>query len=153
MKQLTYKDILALNPCRKHHPSKYVSEDWTGTILDVLNATNVAPTEKLWVAYRVLDDRTLRLFAVNCARRALAKVANPDPRSIAACDIAEKYANGEATEEELSKARNAADAAYDAAAAYAADDDAYAADDYAGARKEERETQIKELIKLVEEGL
>ena len=188
MKLLTYKDILALNPCLEHHPSKYISEDWTGTILDVLNAPNVTSSEKLWVAYKVLDDKTLRLFAVNCARRALTRVANPDPRSIAACDIAEKYANGEATEEELSKAHVAANTAfidsyadyadanikatYDSyciaqAATYAADSvtaccpalhvrqTAYYASHTATSGdtlREERETQIKELIKIVKEN-
>jgi len=166
MKQITYKDILDMEPCREHHPSKYISKDWSGTILDVLHAPNVAPTEKLWIAYRVLDDKTLRLFAVNCARRALSRIPNPNPRSITACDVAEKFAKGEATKEELNKARAAAYAAAtyayaaadadadaadaDAAAAAAVYAAAYAAEN---ARKEERETQVRELIKMVEEGV
>jgi len=66
------------------------------------------------------NDRNLRLFAVWCARQALARVDNPDPRSIAACDVAERFANGEATKEELAAARDARDAraaAWDAASA------------------------------------
>jgi hypothetical protein len=69
------------------------------------------------------NDRSLRLFAVWCAREALKLVKEPDPRSIAACDVAEKYANGEATKEELDAAR--------AAAWYAARDAARAAAWYA----------------------
>jgi len=66
------------------------------------------------------NERTARLFAVWCARRVLALVANPDPRSIAACDVAERYANGQATSDELCAAWDAArDAAWDAAGAAA----------------------------------
>jgi hypothetical protein len=66
------------------------------------------------------NEKTARLFAVWCAREALKLVDNPDPRSIAACDVAERYANGEATDEELAAARAAAwDSARDAAGAAA----------------------------------
>ena len=64
-----------------------------------------------------LDDAELRLVAVRCARRAQPLMT--DPRSIAALDVAERHARGEATDEEL---RAACDAASDAAvtAAWAA---------------------------------
>lgn len=62
------------------------------------------------------NDQTARLLSVWCAREALKLIDNPDPRSIAACDVAEKFANGEATEEELAAARDAAWAAAWAAA-------------------------------------
>ena len=66
--------------------------------------------------------RTVRLFSVWCAREALKLVDNPDQRSVTACDVAERYANGEATEKELYAARAAArDAAWDAARAAARD--------------------------------
>jgi hypothetical protein len=62
------------------------------------------------------NDKIARLFAVRCARDAISFVKNPDPRSIAAIDTAEKYANGQATGEDLAAARDAAwDAARDAA--------------------------------------
>jgi hypothetical protein len=54
------------------------------------------------------SERTLRLFAVWCAWEALALVDRPDPRTIDAVDVAEKYANGNATDRELSEARAAA---------------------------------------------
>jgi hypothetical protein len=173
-----------MNPYKEHYPIIYVTENWTGTILDVLRLPNVATTKRLGIAYRVLDDRLLRLFAVNCARRALSSIGRPDPRSIAACDVAEKYALGLATVAELADAATAAnaasaDAAYAAAyAAYSsaahAYDTAYAANvsaayaAYAIAsadspipsvvnsdtfvkRKEERNKQIEELIKLIQQ--
>jgi hypothetical protein len=64
---------------------------------------------------------TLRLHAVWCARRALARIEIPDPRSIAACDVAERYALGQATEEELRAAEAAARAAAWSADSAAAD--------------------------------
>ena len=65
--------------------------------------------------------QTARLFAVWCAREALKLIDNPDPLSIAAVDVAERYANGEATIEELAAARAAARDAARAARAAARD--------------------------------
>ena len=82
--------------------------DW---LLWILNKLNRRP-----------DDRTLRLFAVWCARN----TPLPDgrktgdlltnPRSLAALEVAERYANGNATDGELAAARDAAgDAVWNAA--------------------------------------
>ena len=51
-----------------------------------------------------MSEKDMRLFAVWCAREALKLVENPDQRSIEACNVAERYANGEATKDNLSKA-------------------------------------------------
>lgn len=66
--------------------------------------------------------RALREHACAEARHALALVESPDPRSVACVEVAERYARGEATSEELRAARAAASAASDAAwaAAWAA---------------------------------
>ena len=74
------------------------------------------PDWMLWV-YRRLElsknnDRALRLFAVWCAR----SIPQTDPRSIAAIDCAERFANGSATADELAAAAAAATAARSAAA-------------------------------------
>ena len=58
-----------------------------------------------------MSDRDMRLFAVWCAREALKLVDSPDPRSIEACNVAERFANGEATSEKLGVAYAAAWAA------------------------------------------
>ena len=50
--------------------------------------------------------KTWRLFAVWCGRQV--QDAMTDPRSVAALDVAERHANGEATDDELSAARSAA---------------------------------------------
>jgi hypothetical protein len=69
------------------------------------------PLWLLWVATRpdVLSDRELRLFAVWCARQVQHLMT--DPRSVAAIDVAERYANGEATDADLDAACDAAMAA------------------------------------------
>ena len=88
-------------------------------------------------------ERELRLFACDCAERALRherkRGREPDKRSWEAVRVARRFADGLATSEELAAARDAAyaardatrdatrDAAYAAYAAYAARDAAYAA--------------------------
>jgi len=73
------------------------------------------PEWLLWIATQpgVLTDRDLRLFAVWSARQVQHLMT--DPRSVAALDVAERHANGEANNEELAAARAAAwDAVRDA---------------------------------------
>lgn len=62
---------------------------------------NCNPVDLIWAATRpgVLTDRELRMFAVFCARSV--QHLMKDPRSIAAIDVAERHANGEATDDEL----------------------------------------------------
>ena len=174
--KLTFQDIVALKPCC---PAEiYLSRDWKGTLLDIMVREDIPAKHRIWVATKVLDDKALRLFAVWCAREALKRIEDPDQRSVEACNVAERYANGEATKKEL---RSAADAAFAAAAnaanavaayavaayaanavaayaaaAYAADAArafaaaAYAAAAYAAAAAAaEREKQVKHLIEMI----
>ena len=95
----------------------------------------------LWITDKTgrPDDRTLRLFAVWCARNTpLAdgrKTGNliTDPRSLAALDVAERFANGKASADELAAAWNAAGYAAWAAAWAAAEEAAWNAAWDAGA--------------------
>lgn len=90
-----------------------------------------------------------RLFAVWCARQV--QHLMDDKRSLASLDVAERYANGQATDQELASAYAAADAAADAAAsaarlavadaAYAA---AYADSSAAGAAQRDAFKQLVE---------
>ena len=75
------------------------------------------PEWLMWVATRkgVLTDRELRKFAVRCARQVQHLMT--DPRSVAALDVAERHAEGLATDEELNAAWAAAWAAWAAALA------------------------------------
>ena len=110
MQTYTIDDIRKLGPC--YDPAYYLAEDWRGTVVDVLRVDACPEADRLWVALRLInDERILRLFAVWCARDALALVDAPDPRSVAACDVAERYANGRATDAELAAAWSAAGSA------------------------------------------
>ena len=123
--KITCDMIRKHNPC--YDPSKYADcEKDSKSLLEILQMYEVPAKDRVWVVTRFLDDKTNRLFAVWCAREALKLVDKPDPRSIAACDVAERFANGDATKEELNAAY-AADAAAYAAAYAAADAAAYAA--------------------------
>lgn len=90
-------------------------------LLDILKSNGL--DDALWVLHCVLDaDRDLRLFAVWCARQV--EHLMEEQRSKDALNVAERFANGEATDEERDAARDAAwdDArgAIRAAARYAA---------------------------------
>ena len=121
MKIINNDLIRSLNPC--YDPStKGIPDNETLTVHEwVSKYKDVVPiSDILWLLLRndFYTDKQLRLFAVWYAREALKMVDNPDQRSINACDIAERYANGEATDEELRAARVAA---WDAARAAAWD--------------------------------
>jgi len=80
--------------------------------------------DRIWLGITLLDDPRRRLFACDCAERALSRERDagrePDPRSWAAVEIARRYARGEATNLELTTALSAAAAASASAAAAAA---------------------------------
>lgn len=85
------------------------------------------PAWLVWVATRqdVLTDRKLRLFACACARKFWHLIT--DERSKNAIEVAERYAEGRATDEELETAWAAARAALAAAEAALAAEAAWAA--------------------------
>jgi hypothetical protein len=155
MKQITLQEIRDLNPC--YDPAKFLPENWTGTVIDILNVENCPAKDRFWVVLRdkFIDAKTLRLFAVWCAREALKLVDKPDERSIEACNVAEKYANGKATDEELSAAWADASAAAWAAASAAAWAAASAAWDARAAASDARAAsaasaaQINQLVKML----
>lgn len=94
------------------------------------------PDWLLWILDAIdnpKDSKTLRLFAVWCACNTpmpdgrVTGVLLIDPRSIAALGVAERYANGQATDKELAAAWASAWTAAGAAAGPAAGDAARAA--------------------------
>ena len=161
MNTVTINDIRKFSPC--YDPTKYLPKDWQGTALDILNVTDCPVEDRIWVVLRkdFFTDKELRLFAVWCARQVQHLMT--DERSINAINVAEKFANGEVTEEELDAASAAArDAALDAAwdvawAAWAAWDVASAAASAravaraaaASARTAARAAQIEELKRIL----
>ena len=117
---ITVGDIMDLRPCKEYSRER-VAELWGGA--DALTLTQICdldiPTmDRIWALCQLLPDREARLFACDCAARALSLVDNPDFRSMEAVTVARRYANGEATEAELKAAREAArEAAWAAARA------------------------------------
>ena len=87
---------------------------------------DMRPDLRVWIGTRrgVLDDKALRLFSCFCARQVWHLLT--DERSRHAVEVAERYAHGDATDEELAAAREAGEDAR-VAARVAAREDAGAA--------------------------
>ena len=119
----TLNRIWACNPCDEgkkralEAAGKAAPDDEPITYQQIIEAVGLE--DALWCCKaEPRYNREWRLFAVWCARQVQHLMA--DERSIAALDMAERYANGEATDEELAAARAAARAAASAAASDAA---------------------------------
>jgi hypothetical protein len=123
-KTISNKIIRKFNPC--YDPSDVIKDEneeltvkeWVQKYRKVIPAKDI-----VWLLLRkeFLSEKELRLFAVWCVRETLKLIENPDKRSVEACNVAERYANGEATKEELLSA-------YDAVNAISTDDAYIAAD-------------------------
>ena len=147
-KYINNKLIRSFNPC--YDPSEKISDE-TETLPVIEWVTKyramVPAQDIIWMLCRkeFMSDRDCRLFAVWCARAALKLIDTPDCRSVEACNVAERYANGEATEDELTAAGAAAWDAAGAAAGAAAWDAARAA-----AWAAARDAQLDKLITYFE---
>lgn len=110
--KITYKDISEFNPC--YDPSEIgMSKGYSATILEFIDEFEGKVKNKediIWLLARkeYMTDQAMRLFAVWCTRKTLKLVKNPDERSINVCNVAESYANGQATKEDLVASRNIA---------------------------------------------
>ena len=123
--------VTTLNNIKEHDPcgggwktllknlGKTKADDEELSFLTILESNGF--DDALWCARSAPEySKEWRLFAVWCARQVQHLIT--DERSIAALDVAEKFANGYATREELSAARAAAcAAARDSASAAASD--------------------------------
>jgi len=114
----TLNQIRSKSPCPDgwakllKHLGKTQADDEPLSLTTILDSNGL--DDALW-CLRAVDgcDREIRLYAVWCARQVQHLMT--DQRSIDALDVAERYANGLATENELDIARAAAwDAARDA---------------------------------------
>jgi hypothetical protein len=107
------------------HLNKTKPDDAPLPLITILESNGL--DNALWCLRAVEGhEREMRLYAVACARRVQHLMT--DPRSINAVDVAERYANGDATDKELEAARAAARAAANAAtraATWAAADSAW----------------------------
>ena len=110
----TLNKIRAFKPCEDgwkkllQHLNKTKADDEQLSIITILDSNGM--NDALW-CLRSVDgyDREIRRYAVWCARQVQHLMT--DPRSIAALDVAERYACGHATEDDLRKARDAAEGA------------------------------------------
>ena len=129
---------------------KTAADDEPLSLITILDSNG--PDDALWCLRAVTGhDKEIRLFAVWCARQV--QHLMKDPRSINALDVAERFANGDATKEELNAAWDAAGAAaWDAAraSAWAAAGDAAWDAAWVVARDaawDAQESKFRELIK------
>jgi hypothetical protein len=127
MKTVDAALIMSFGPC-DDWPEERVREAVPKEIpvVDLLRAAHIPPQDRLWVALHkeFCSDSLIRLFACNCAERALTSERDagrePDERSWEAVAVARRYARGMATDAELDDARAIALDAVLAAAWYAA---------------------------------
>lgn len=152
MKTRTLDELRKCGPC--YDPVRWVPENWEGTAVDFLNIEECPAKDRIWMVTRrglYYTDRQLRLFACDCAERALSRIKNPDPRSLRVVVVARRYAEGNAAKGELDAARYAARGVADDAAYSAAGFAVYSAAGSA-AGSAEREWQIDRLKEYAEEG-
>lgn len=123
MKYTTLNEIKKHEPCRDGWQKlltalgKTKADDKPVSLKFILESNGL--DDALWALRAVADiDRDARLFAVWCARQVQHLMT--DKRCLDALDVAERFANGKATQDELTAASDAAmavawDAAWDAA--------------------------------------
>ena len=103
MKTVTIADVLSFKPCWENARKRmgkiaaaYNRQNWTA--LDVLRMPEklVSNTDKLWLVLReeLIDAPVLHEFACRCAERALSRIDNPDPCSVAAIAVKRAWIKG-----------------------------------------------------------
>ena len=160
MKTITIEQALKMGWCYDEKKLRKIAgekREWSAR--DILNLPDVPDEDKLYSVLNValIDEPILHEFACRCAERALAKSANPDPRSVAAIAAKRAWIKGEITDDDLRSAWDAAgyaawevawDAAWDAAR-----DAAWVAAQKAArgaAWRAERHWQVDELKRMLE---
>ena len=162
MKTITYDDFVSFDPCwltdarkrAKHEKQlaryRAMRDEWTA--LDILRLYDVTAEDRLWLVLReeLIDAPVLHEFACRCAERALSLVGEPDKRSVAAIEAKRAWLQRECSDDYLAAASAAAWAAASDAAS-AAESAAWAAA-RAAAWAAERDWQVAELARMLEEG-
>ena len=164
MKTVTPEQFKEFGPCwletaegrKRYARVAAMRDEWSA--LDVLALDGVSNTDKLWAVLReeFIDAPVLHEYACRCAEYALTFVREPNSRSIAAIEAKRKWLRGEISNDDLTAAWTAADAARAAtnAAARAAGDAAARAAAWAvwaAARAAAREHEVKLLKELLRE--
>ena len=123
MKTVTPEQFKEFGPCwletaagrQRYARVAAMRDEWSA--LDVLALDGVSNEDKLWAVLReeFIDAPVLHEYACRCAEYALTFVREPDSRSIAAIEAKRKWLRGEISNDDLTAARDAADAAWAAA--------------------------------------
>jgi hypothetical protein len=121
---ITKQQLLDMRPCwDSERLEAFLADlpDRPHNATEILRLSGVPAGDKLWVVLReeLISSADLRLFAADCAERALSRVESPGKASIAAVAAARRFARGEVSSADLSAARYAAEAAARPAARYA----------------------------------
>lgn len=162
MKTITYEDFVSFNPCwliddeeRDKHAEQLsgyraIRDEWSA--IDILRLDEVDAEDRLWLVLReeLIDAPILHEFACRCAERALSRIDKPDERSVAAIEAKRKWMRGEISDDAMAAARDVASDAERAAARAAAWSAAWSAA-RAAAWAAEREWQVAELMRMLEE--
>ena len=153
--EITVPMIRDWEPC--YDPTRYVNENWEGTIWDILGHTELSTKDKFWVVLReeLLPADLLHEFACRCAEDVLhvfEKKYPNDDRPRKAIEAKRRYVEGKINKEELAAAREAAWSA--ARGAGAARDAAWAASDARdaarpAARDAARDAQLQTLKEMI----
>jgi hypothetical protein len=115
--------VSALSDFLRKHDACDEGRHWalaTGceTVAELWLRDDLKPDLRIWLACRTLPDNLLRKFACRCVREVWHLLA--DERSRNAVEMAERHADGLATDDELAIAWDAARGAARGAAGYAA---------------------------------
>jgi hypothetical protein len=121
MKTVTVERFLGFDPCYPESRIREIAGDrkeWDALGIPAL--AGVPAEDRLWAVLReeLTPAPILHEFACRCAERVFALTGNPDPESVNAVAVKRMWLRGEATDGELSAAR---DAAWDAAISSARD--------------------------------
>jgi hypothetical protein len=157
--KLTIKTLRGFGPC--YDPTKYFSEDWQGTLQDILKDDRIPSRDRIWVFGKAMPKSTCREFARWCALQVIDLWDAPDVvreyletgneeircAARAAARASMRAAAGAAARDAArAAARSAAGDAAGAAARYAAGDQVAAARYAAG---DAWEAQLQKALELV----
>jgi hypothetical protein len=129
-KTISNKIIREFKPC--YDPSEVIKDENEELAIKewVKKYREVVPDKDIiWLLSRTefLSKKDLILFVVWCVKEALKLIETPDERIVEVCNVAERYANDQATKEELLTARDAANDVVNIASSNVARDAANAA--------------------------
>ena len=115
--RVTFDDFLSFDPCwmddeQCRRRLRYYARKLGGSAnaLEILALRRIPAEHRLWAVLReeFIPAPMLHACACRCAEDALSRIDNPDPRSINAIVVKRRWIAGEATDEELAAAEDAA---------------------------------------------